>query len=138
MTTLQFQSLVQAVAGRPSLAIIYLPAPLQSIPEHNTYLSVFAPPTSSDELASVARITARQDWENLHIPSAKTAYVNNGIDSPVFDCKNVKQVPEWRANQLLQHLKNAQTKKRPMKYIADHLNSVHAVTLYVYSSYRRR
>jgi hypothetical protein len=126
--------LTQVVVERPSLAIIYLPALLRSVPEHNLYLPVFAP-TSSDEFESVARITAHQDWENLRVDAAKTAHLNDGTESPIFDCRNVNHVTEWQTNQLLQHLNTTQTKKRSIKSISDHLSSVHAVTLYVYSLY---
>lgn len=65
------------------------------------------------------------------MPADKTADLNSAMGSPVFDYEKVTQVPEWRAHQLLQQLNNTQvTKKRPAKFISDHLSSVHAVTLY--------
>ncbi|KAF8227305.1 hypothetical protein L208DRAFT_1405696 [Tricholoma matsutake] len=131
---LDSKSLTQVVVERPSLAIIYLPAPLHSVPEHSLYLPVFAPPTSSDGFESLARITAYQDWENLHVPAAKTAYLNDETESPIFDCRNVNQVTESRADRLLQHLNNAHAKKRSIRSLSDQLSSVHAVTLFALMS----
>ncbi|KZT00816.1 uncharacterized protein LAESUDRAFT_816283 [Laetiporus sulphureus 93-53] len=60
---------------RPSLAVVFLPAPPLSLPEHTLYLPVVAQrlsmegvPHSADQL-----FDAEQQWETLHIPRNKVA-----------------------------------------------------------------
>jgi hypothetical protein len=115
------------------LAIVYLPSLLYALPSHSLYLPVFVSPpdyTSQDDIDAI-RMTANEDWEALRIPSNKVVHLNKCSISPVFDGRKIADIQYLRAHQVLQRL-ITQTKKGSVKSISEHLNSVHAVTLYVF------
>ncbi|GLB40451.1 hypothetical protein LshimejAT787_0803220 [Lyophyllum shimeji] len=122
----------QALVNRPSLAILYLPAAVQVVPDHTLYLPVLVPSTSpaTDDLS---RAKAVNDWKALSIPPNKVARLGLGVGSPIFDGRDIGEVQDLRAHRLFQRLL-CEMRKRPVKFLPDRLGAVHAVTLFALMS----
>ncbi|KAF9468100.1 hypothetical protein BDZ94DRAFT_1154735 [Collybia nuda] len=126
---------IQDVSYKPSLAIVYLPSLLYALPSHTLYVPVFVPPpdyTGQDDI-DATRMIACEDWETLRVPSDKVLNLNEDLNSPVFDVGKVNNIHHFAAHQILQRLLT-QAKKGSVKSISEHLNSVHAVTLFALMS----
>ncbi|KAG6820946.1 hypothetical protein H0H93_009182 [Arthromyces matolae] len=115
-----------ALAKRPSLAIIYLPARVTITTDHSLYLPVLAPSYSPDDAISRHHL-ARRDWDFLSVPSDKVVQVGNDTESVIFDGGNA-EIQVIRAHRLLDRLL-AVAKRRPAKVLSDHIRPAQAVTL---------
>ena len=112
---------------RPSLAIVYLPSILDSLPQqHTLYLPVLLPSASS----ILDRAIARDDWNTLGIAKNKVARLTKDAESPIFDSESINEISQIRAHRLWERLV-VEDKKRPMRTLSEHLRPAHAVTLCV-------
>ncbi|RPD60096.1 hypothetical protein L226DRAFT_535034 [Lentinus tigrinus ALCF2SS1-7] len=81
------ESSLLAVSGRPSLAVIFLPSPIVSVPEHTLYLPVLTQEELDDDdddaFVPIDRLLdAEHQWETMGVPKGK-------LVSPAFSfCKS--------------------------------------------------
>jgi hypothetical protein len=110
------------------LAILYLPSPIKSLPEHTLYLPVLLPSASS----TLGRITAQGDWDSIVIPRNKVALLTKDVDSAIYNGANIEDLPQLRAHRLIERLVS-ESKRRSTKTVVKQLRPRHtrAVTLYV-------
>ncbi|KAG6817340.1 hypothetical protein H0H87_009938 [Tephrocybe sp. NHM501043] len=121
----------QALAKRPSLAIVYLPSAVRTFSDHTLYLPVLVP--SSPTESEMSRSIAISDWNDMSIPSDRVAHLDINATNPIIDGSDEMAIRDIRAYQLLQRLLSA-AKKRPTKVVSDHISPAQAVTLFALMS----
>lgn len=113
---------------RASLAIVYLPtATLPVLSLHSAYLPVLVP-TSADQVNSVLRHAAEDDWELLGVPAHKTIFLTSDKEhlsnADVLSC-----LEPYRAFQVIHQALDSPA--RQIKTVSDNGHPTRAVTLYV-------
>ncbi|KAF8638243.1 hypothetical protein AX17_002265 [Amanita inopinata Kibby_2008] len=116
-------------AGKPSLAVVYLPSPaLAALPEHSFYLPIVLQHGLLDKVSDAGVYSAAESaWKLLSIPASKTLRLGDYPGPWMLSEGDIQALEPIRVYRALQRV---HTKKQTVKAFSDHLTSVHAVTFF--------
>ncbi|KDQ59272.1 hypothetical protein JAAARDRAFT_33996 [Jaapia argillacea MUCL 33604] len=124
------QPSVEISPDRPSLAIIFLPSSLTSVPDHTFYLPVLVPPSSMLNSFSkeIEKNAAQHRWASLGIPSAKVLSLGEG-NSSIMDASELDNLePEIVYRQMTPFFRP----KKLVKVGKDQIPAAHIMTVLIF------
>jgi hypothetical protein len=119
-----------SAAGRPSLAVLYLPSggSLPSPADHDYFLSVLVrSPCGTDSLRDTFRAAFRI-WEMLEIPESKHLHLNDANDF-ILELEDLDQIYPPHALRVFRSI--SATEKKSTRRPANYFTPIHSITMSV-------
>lgn len=117
-----------------TLAVVFLPSALSSLPSHTLYLPVFTSPSVPNDTAGLSRTFLRQaiedKWQDLRAPLSQLLLVNEDYPSAVISEEEVDTLEPSEVVVGFRPLLPHGRKGVNMKALTGQLSSVSTMTMY--------